>query len=375
MTTHQYTQIAIIGAGIVGLAHAYAAAKRGYRVVLFERSPHALGASIRNFGLSWLIGQPAGERYQLALLSRALWLEVSAKAGFWCNANGSLHLAYQADEQAVLEEFYASIGTSTGICELLTPAATLRKSSAVRPNGLRCALWSEAELTVDPREAIRRIPDWLAHEYGVELRFNTAVRHIDTLTMETIGESWHAEQIFVCSGEDFETLYPDTYAASGISKVKLQMMRSIPQPSGWVLGPSLCAGLTLTHYDAFKSCKTLPALTARFREQMPAYVQHGIHVLLAQNKRGELIIGDSHEYGAAFEPFDKQVINQLILDYLRTFAQVPTFEIAERWYGVYSRIEGMPALIIQPEAGVTIVNALSGAGMTLSFGLAERAFS
>gem|GEM_PF-1036803 len=80
--------------------------------------------------------------------------------------------------------------------------------------------------------------------------------------VETTEESWHTEQIFVCSGEDFETLYPDTYAVSGISKVKLQMMRSVLQPGRWALGPSLCAELTLTHYDAFKSCKTLPALTA-----------------------------------------------------------------------------------------------------------------
>jgi hypothetical protein len=43
--------------------------------------------------------------------------------------------------------------------------------------------------------------------------------------------------------------------------------------------------------------------------------------MVSQNSRYELTVGDSHEYGLSPDPFDKANINQLILDYLQTFAR------------------------------------------------------
>src|SRR6186713_1743730 len=112
--------IAIVGAGIVGLAHAYMALRKGYRVVLFEREQFAVGASIRNFGLLWPIGQEPGVGLDRALRSREHWLEISKQSGLWLNQNESIHLAHHDDEWEVLEEFMSLYKNDFEQCELLT---------------------------------------------------------------------------------------------------------------------------------------------------------------------------------------------------------------------------------------------------------------
>src|SRR5436190_17196644 len=95
-------EIAVVGGGIVGLAFAYAYGRRGRKVVLFERTDFAVGASVRNFGLLWPVGQPFGNAHDRAMRSGEIWLEVIEKADLWHAPSGSLHLAYAADEFAVL---------------------------------------------------------------------------------------------------------------------------------------------------------------------------------------------------------------------------------------------------------------------------------
>ncbi len=372
MSQANYADVAIVGAGIVGLAHALAAAKQGLKVVVFERNTSAVGASIRNFGTIWPIGQPIGPLYDRALRSRDIWLEVAPKAGFYLDRCGSLHLAYRQDEMDVLQEFADSVRDTNYAATILTPYGVAEKSAAVVTEGLLGALWSSTEITVDPREAIGKLPDFLRSEYNVEFQFGKVVTEISHPNFTAGGEKWTCDRLFVCSGADFETLYPSVYAVANITKAKLQMMRTGSQPGNWKLGPTLCAGLTLTHYASFANCQSLPALKARIELETPYFPKWGIHVLTSQTALGELTLGDSHEYGLNPEPFDKAEINEHILNYLKTFAKVPSYAITETWHGVYAKLPGKTEFLAYPEPGVTIVNALSGAGMTLSFGLAEE---
>jgi len=367
--------IVIVGAGILGLAHAYLAAKAGKSVVVFEKGHCASGASVRNFGMVWPIGQPAGKMLQLSLRSRELWLELLRQAGLPHRVTGSLHLAYRDDEARVTREF-AELGPALGYgCSWLPPDQVLQKSEAVQPAGLIGALWSSTEFTVDPRQILQQLPSYLEQQFGVRFFFSTLVTGIDLPTVETTVGRFRAETVVVCSGDDFQTLYPEHFAASGLTRCKLQMMRTAAQPAGWQLGPSLAAGLTLRFYPAFEICSTLPALSRRIAEETPEYDRWGIHALVSQTADGALTLGDSHEYGLNVDVFNKQQIDDLILDYTRGFLRAPDFTIAERWHGVYAKHPEKPLVVMTPQEGVLIVASPGGSGMTLSFGVAEKSMA
>jgi FAD dependent oxidoreductase TIGR03364 len=362
---------AVVGAGILGLAHATQLARLGRRVVVFERDPKAQGASVRNFGMIWPIGQPLGDLHNLASRSRDLWLEVLESAGLWHERTGSLHLSYHATETAVIGEFISAAAKQGVDCEWLEAGDVRSRSPGVRGVGLEGALWSPGEVCVDPREVMAQLPTWLQREYGVQFEFGTAVTSYTCPQVHAGGSTWEADELYVCSGTDLRTLYPEVLAASGIEMCKLQMMRTAPQGGNWRLGPLLAAGLTLCHYHSFRECPSMSALKSRIADEYPRHVDHGIHVFASQNGSGEVVLGDSHEYGDDVEIFDKEEIDALVLEYLSGFLEIPDPRIVSRWHGIYGKHPTKPYFTDQPADGVTIVTGIGGNGMTLSFGVAE----
>ncbi len=365
----------VIGAGIVGLAAARYLAEKNYSVTVFERNERAVGASIRNFGMLWPIGQPEGVMYERALRSKSVWKEICNEAGLWYKEGGSLHLCYNELEWQVVNEF-AEAMKGTRPVAVLNREESLQKSEAAKPDGLLGALWSGDEMIVESRIAIEKMPAYLSSKYGVVFHFNTAVTYVSYPNVFSGDNRWSADLVCVCSGADFETLYPEVFAQSHFTKCKLQMMRLAAQPGNWSIGPSLCGGLSLIHYKSFEASAALALLRNHYQETMPDYLKWGIHVMVSQNGESELTIGDSHEYGLVHEPFDKQFINQLIIDYLKRFAQFKNWNLQQSWNGIYpKKTDGKTDFVYQPEEGVVILNGLGGAGMTLSFGFAEEALS
>ncbi len=370
MSTHY--DYAIVGAGIIGLAHAYHLGKRGHRVIVFERTPQAQGASIRNFGMIWPIGQPAGDTLQIALRSRNIWKELLEESGIWHEKTGSLHLAYHLDEWQILQEFVATAPENGYTASLETPQEIADRSSAIVQQGLLGGMWSPTEICVDPRKVIAELPTYLEKRYGVVFRYGYPVTGYNHPKVYAGGGEYYAEHLLLCAGDDVRTLYPEILQAEKMVPCKLQMMRSQPYGDSWRIGPMLAAGLTLRHYRSFEHCPSLPALKARIAQENPEYDQYGIHVMTSQNGNGEVVIGDSHEYGADITPFDKPEIDDMILGYLKTFLNAPDLRIGQRWHGIYAKHPTHTYRILSPDKGVTAVTAVGGSGMTLSFGVAEK---
>ena len=373
--SHVDLDVAIVGGGIVGLAHALAAARRGLSVAVFERGPRCTGASLRNFGTIWPIGQPPGEMLELARRSRHLWIELLESASISYQPTGSLHVAYRSDEVDVAREFAERAPDLGYDCVWLEADAVAERSAATVRRGLCGGLWSPGELTVDPREVLSALPRYLVERHGVQMHFGCAVTSIELPIIRAGGSTFHANAAIICSGDDFETLYPGALQSAGMTRCKLQMMRTVPQPNGWRLGPVLASGLTFQHYASFRVCASLEALKQRIAEETPELNRWGIHILISQTAAGEITIGDSHEYGPEVDVFDKREVDDLITHAAQSFANIAEWSIAQRWHGVYAKHPDKSFVSVSPAERVRVVTGLGGAGMTLSMGLAEVTMS
>jgi D-hydroxyproline dehydrogenase subunit beta len=365
------TEVLVVGGGVLGLAHAIAALRAGYRVTLCERTRHARGASVRNFGMIWPIGQPAGPDLEIAKRSRQLWGEVADLAGFRCRPTGSLHLAHADDELAVLREFAAR--SPLPDLELLSPEAVRQRQPAIVADGLRGGLWSPHEANVDPPIAIAALHAWLEAN-GATVRRGCATNRVEAgVATFADGTRCSADHIVVCTGDDFATLFPALYADSDLHRCKLQMLALGDQPAAFELGPMLAGGLTLLHYRGFAGCPTIGRLRARLQAERGECLRRGIHVLVSQGDDGRLIVGDSHQYGAEFPPGLDERTERHILDYLATFLHPPDVSVTHRWSGCYAlRKGGESTFRARPLAGVEVVTGVGGSGMTRSMALGEQ---
>jgi FAD dependent oxidoreductase TIGR03364 len=363
----------VVGAGIVGLATARALAEKGYDVKVIEKSQFALGASVRNFGMLWPVGQPDGILYDRSVRTKEIWTEYLDAANIPYSACGSLHLAYSAEEMNVVEDIAQFFQSKNRPVSVIDKETVLANYNGINENGLLGALRSEDEIIIDPREGIKHLPTYLTQKYGVSFIWGTAITSVTSHAAFAGKTKYAADIVCVCSGQDFETLYPDEFKAQPIIKTKLQMMRFKHKAPNYKIGASVCGGLSLLHYKSFTASSALTKLRLKIEEEIPEYLKYGIHVMVSQNNQGELTVGDSHEYALDFEPFDKTEINEMILAYLKKFMHIDQWEMTQSWNGIYPIMtNGAAELFLNPEPGVYILNGIGGHGMTMSFGFAEE---
>ena len=110
----------VIGAGVLGTAHAYYAAKRGWRVLLLERGDWPGEASVRNFG-TLMPGSLTGEWRRRGMESIAVYRELAPQAGFDFFPCGSLYHVTTPVEADVLTGFARLAPAERCRCELLEP--------------------------------------------------------------------------------------------------------------------------------------------------------------------------------------------------------------------------------------------------------------
>lgn len=359
----QSFDLAVVGAGIVGLAHALAAARLGKRVVVIDRDAQANGASVRNFGFVTVTGQQRGEVWRRAKRSAMVWDEIAGPAGIVVLQRGLTMVARRPEAKAVLQAFLET--------EMAEGCAWRDDLAGLLPRqgDALGALTSAVDLRVESRTAIPRLAAWLAAAHGVTFLRGVAVRGVETGRLETSAGVVLAEAIVVCPGDDLVTLFPDAFARAEVTRCKLQMLR-LADP-GWRLPGPVMSDLGLVRYRGYADLPEAAALRVRLETEQPAHLEHGVHLIVAQSADGSLVVGDSHHYAATPDPFARDDVDALILDeFAQVFGQAPP-PVLERWTGTYASAAGH-SLVEAPMPRVRLVTVTGGTGASTAFGLADE---
>jgi FAD dependent oxidoreductase TIGR03364 len=363
--------VAIVGAGIVGLGHALAAARRGLRVVVIDRDRRAVGASIRNFGFVTVTGQQGGDCWRRALRSREIWDEVAGAAGIPIVHSGLAVVARRREARDVLEAFAATpMGQG---CSILEPA-TAAKRFPFLTGEVAAVLVSPHERRVESRDAIPQLAAWLAEHHRVSFLRDTAVRAVDTGKLETTAGPIAARLIVVCPGDDLSTLFADRIAAHGVQRSKLQMLRLRPRQR-LRLDTAVMSDLSLTRYLGYAELPEAAALRERLRREQAAHLAAGVHLIVVQSADGSLVVGDTHVYGHTMDPFGDEAFDDLVLDEFHAVLPGVDYDVAQRWIGTYASLDDRLLLVDTPLQDVRLVMVTSGTGASTAFAIGEESIA
>lgn len=361
----------VVGAGIVGLAHAYTAARRGLKVCVIERDAACVGASIRNFGFITVTGQGAGDTWRRARRAREVWGEVAPQAGIAALHHGLWLSAFRPLAREVLEAFMAT-PMAEG-CELLEVAEAARRAPTLRLDGAQAVLYSPHEMRVESRTAIGLLARWLAEAHGVVFRFGEAVLEVATPRVRTAHATLHADRVAVCTNTELHGLFADRLAPHDLTLCQLHMLRVQPEP-GFVLPGAVMADLSLVRYHGYSRLPAAARLRAQLDVEEAASLANGIHLIVVQSANGSLVVGDSHHYGPVLEPFADQRVDDLILGHLHKTLKLQQARVTERWVGTYPSSASTDCLIETIDDATRMVLVTSGTGASTAFGIAEEVF-
>lgn len=359
--------LAVVGAGIIGMSCARAAAMKGLRVIVIDRDSQSNGASVRNFGFVSVTGQERGTAWSRARRTCAIWEELAEQAEFPILQRGLWMTTRRPEAVAILEAF---LETEMGEgCKILSRAAARARCGEIVNEQVQAVLSSSIDLRVESREAIPRIAAWLAARLGVVFLRQTAVLAAAPPRIETSRGVVEAGAVVVCPGDDMVSLYPERIAKYQVTRCKLQMLR-LADP-GFHLPGIVMSDLGLIRYPGFSALAEAAPLRASLEAGQGEHVKHGIHLIVVQSADGSLVVGDSHHYAATPDYFTDERIDQLILEEFSAATGRPPPAVRERWVGTYASAD-RTMFIDAPACDVRLVMITSGSGASIGFAIGEE---
>jgi L-2-hydroxyglutarate oxidase LhgO len=300
--------VAVIGAGVTGLASARAIAKRGLSVCVLERHPRpGQDTSTHNSGVihAGLYYPPGSLKAELCVAGRDSMYEFCARYGVPHVRSGKLVVAHDADEIHELERLRAN-GTANGVEGLEIVDRDFMRAREPAVSGI-AALWSPDSGIVNAEELVKTLLRTGADEGVIFLpaaRLLSADARSDGIELRTERESILAATVVNAAG-----LYADEASA-------------------------MLAGETFTIYPCRgEYVEVVPAkrgLVNALVYPLPHATGHGLGVHLVKTTGGQVWLGPTIRYQSRKDDYEsdrlpveaflepaRRLLNGLTLDDLR----------------------------------------------------------
>ena len=359
------TDVCVVGAGLIGLAHALEARRRGLSVVLLERDVRAAGASVRQTGHLFFSALASGDGLDAAPLARERWLELSRQAGIFVEATGTLIVARHRDELAVMEVAAADAARHA---QLLT-ATEIGSLAPIPLGGVIGGLHAAQDLRIDPRAASGALARLLMRDANAHVEWGAPVHDVEPGTVHAGALRVHAPAIVVCPGAGQRVLPPDLCSRQheALKLRRMQMLR-LGAPTGRRYGPTLATGLSLLQQPAFATQVEAEVVRARLELEKPEAIESGVQLLVAQLSDGDIVVGESRTNVEAPPPFALERIYRLLLDEVRDLlGTLPA--VHQRWQATQLCVDAEDPRdfsVSAPLPGLRVVLAVSGRALALA---------
>lgn len=369
----------VVGGGVLGTFHAYHALKKGLKVAIIEKDKMPKSATIQNFGQ--VVPSGMDSKWQTyGRESLTIYKEIQSQFDISIRQNGSVYLASNDDEVQLIEELAQINKANSYQSNLLTKQECLNKYPGLRADYVKAGLFFPDEVTVEPRTMIYRLQEYMQRSLGLKLFTNTTIVNCENtntgVTLESsANETFLAKKVIICSGSEFKTLYPDLFFNSDIEVSKLQMLQTRPQ-NNYKLDGSILTGLSIRRYEAFYECPSFKEIKAKEKTDS-LEKKWGVHILFKQAVDGSVILGDSHQYASAKNSDDLGFnldtdIDNFMIEEAKKIINLPTYEIQNRWFGMYSQCKTKDIFEHTIGENIHIITGIGGKGMTGSAGFSKE---
>jgi D-hydroxyproline dehydrogenase subunit beta len=362
------TDVCVVGAGVIGLAHAHEARRRGLSVVVLERDARASGASVRQTGHLFFSALASGAALDAAPRARERWLELADRAGVAVDEGGTLILARHRDELAVLE---GAAAEQKRHARMRSPKK-IGRLVPIPTDGILGAFHAKHDLRIGPRSAPAALARLLTKDPSARVEWGAHVHEIEPGVVHAGALRVRAEAIVLCPGADHRMLPAELWPRdSGVTLRQTQMLR-LAAPSGRRYRQTLATGLSLLEHPAFCAQEGAQELRERLELETPELVERGVSLVVTQLSDGELVIGSTSTYTEAPSPYLRERLDGLVLDQAREVLGIEP-AVRQRWGSTHVSLPTSPVdfLVTHPMAGVRVVQGARSTAAALCHAQAE----